>query len=108
MKKIIVNILMAFLIARTKWRANLPHFRKAVKRAERRAQPTNGTKGKRQYVYFIGGKYRVFSRKDIQYLKMRGIFRPEMNVEKMGKICLYDTLSHSNTHPSYSHIQIKH
>jgi len=101
MKKIIIKILAKFIELRTRWRGNLPHFRRAVRKAERLASGNGNQKGKRTCVYFIGGKYRTLNRKDIQALKNAGVLKRNMNVAAMSRICLYDTLTKVNSHPQF-------
>jgi hypothetical protein len=102
MKKLLVKILSKFLQLRTRWRGNLPHFRRAVRKAERLA----AQKGKRTYVYFIGGKYRTFNRKDIKALKNAGVLKRSMNIATMNRICLYDTLTKTNSHPQFKNAKL--
>lgn len=88
-----------------KWRGNLPHFKQAIRRAERAA---SGIGGKRHYIYFIGGKYRVLNRKQIQYWRnhSKGI-RADLSVSRMTGIQLYDTMGHSNSHPTYTQVEVR-
>jgi|GEM_PF-2723817 len=97
-----------FLITRTKWRANRLHFVKAVRQAEKLAAGTplmggrGARKGKRTYIYFLGGKYRVVNRKQVQWLKNERVIKTGMSLEKMKGIQLYDTQGHVNSHPIYN------
>lgn len=102
MKKGIIKLITWIYVTKTKWYANRPHFIKAVKEAERKAA-TNawGVKGKRTYVYFLGGKYRVVNRKQVQWWKNNGVIKRSLNLDKMKGICLYDTQGSVNTHPIY-------
>jgi len=106
MKKQLINIIKWFLITRTKWRANRLHFVKAIKQAEQLARGTHFRKGKRTYVYFLGGKYRVVNRKQIQWLKNESVIKQSMNIEKMQGIQLYDTQGHINSHSIYTSVEI--
>lgn len=106
MRKIIIKILSKLIELRIRWRGNLPHFRRAVRKAERLASADGKQKGKRTYVYFIGGKYRTFNRKDIQALKNAGIVKRNMSVSSMQKICLYDTLTKVNSHPQFKNAKL--
>ena len=88
-----------------KWRGNLYHYKKAIKQAEK---ATRGHMGKRHYIYFIGGKYRVLNRKQIQYWrnKTKGV-KQDLSVSRMTGIQLYDTMGHVNSHPTYTHVEIR-
>jgi len=106
MKNIIIKALTQLLIIRTKWRANRLHFVKAIKQAEKLAIGTQRQKGKRTYIYFLGGKYRVVNRKQVQWLKNQGAIKSTMNLEKMKGIQLYDTQGHVNSHPVYKNVEV--
>lgn len=106
MKTVIIKILVKFIELRTRWRGNLPHFRRTVRKAERLADGNGKHNGKRTYVYFIGGKYRTLNRKDIQALKNAGVLKRNMNVTAMSKICLYDTLTKVNSHPQFKNAKL--
>ena len=97
MKHFFIKIFAFFYTIRLRWRGNLYNFRRAVRKANRSK--------KRSYVYFLGGKYRVFTRKDIQRLKNKGVFKRHLNVDKMAKICLYDSMEGALRHPNpkYNH-----
>lgn len=99
MKKIVIKILSKFFEFRTKWYANRLYFKAAIRQAE--------NSKKRCYIYFIGGRYRVLHRKQIQLLKNGRIIRPELNIEKMKDIQLYDTQGHINSHPLYRNITLR-
>ena len=101
MKKLLVKILTKFIELRAKWRGNLYNFRRAVKKAEHLAKGNGHQKGKRTYVYFIGGKYRAFNRKDVQALRNAGVFKANINTQSLAKICLYDTQTKVNSHPQF-------
>jgi len=107
MANLILKILKWFLTTRTKYRANLYHFRKSVKEAERLAYGTNKCKGRRTYVYFLGGKYRVVNRKQVQWLKNQGAIKRSMNLEKMQCVLCYDTQGHINSHTKWTQLEIK-
>jgi trehalose utilization protein len=107
MKKLLINVLQWYFITRTKWRANRLHFVAAVKKAEKLAQGEKNRKGKRNYVYFLGGKYRVVNRKQVQWLKQERVIKSNMSLEKMKGIQLYDTMGHENSHPIYTNLEIK-
>lgn len=99
MKKVLIKILATYTKWRTKWRANRLHYKAAIRKAER--------KKKRAYIYFLGGRYRVFTRKDIQYLKSKKVIRPQLNIEKMRGVQLYDTNGHINSHPLYYNVTVR-
>lgn len=85
-----------------KWRGNLYHFERAIREAERTSYRHNG---KRHYVYFIGGRYRVLNRKQIQHWRnvTKGV-RVDLSVSRMKNIQLYDTMGHVNSHPFYTQV----
>lgn len=99
-----------------KWRGNLYHYKRAIRKAEKLAgasySPFRGLggwrDGKRHYIYFIGGRYRVLNRKQIQYWrnKTKGI-KSDLSVSRMTNIQLYDTMGHVNSHPTYTQVDIK-
>ncbi|MGB4134250.1 MAG: hypothetical protein BWY89_00045 [Bacteroidetes bacterium ADurb.BinA012] len=99
MKRLLIKIIAKCVELRTKWRGNQFHFISAIKRAERN--------GRRSYVYFLGGRYHVLTRKDIQRLKVAGVFRHHMSVDTMRCVQLYDTQGHINSHPLYTNITLK-
>ena len=101
MKKQLIKLIQWLYITRTKWNANRLHFNKAIKQAEKLANPGGNRTGKRTYIYFLGGKYRVVNRKQVQYLKGAGVIKHSINLQKLQKICLYDTQGSVNTHPIY-------
>jgi len=107
MENLILKVIKWYLITRTKYRANLYHYRKAVKEAERLAAGTNKCKGRRTYVYFLGGKYRILNRKQVQWLKNQGTIKRSMNLEKMQSVLCYDTQGHINSHPNWTQLEIK-
>lgn len=93
-----------------KWRGNRYHYIKAVKEAE---ELTRGKmvgdgwqKGKRSYIYFLGGKYRILNRKQVQWWRNNSKLRAEIKVSQMQGIQLYDTYEHTNSHPLYTDIVI--
>lgn len=92
MKRLILKIYTLFYTIRLRWRGNLYNFKRAVRKADRAK--------KRSYVYFIGGKYRIFTRKDIQRLKNKGVLKRGANTHTLSKICLYDTLEGVLRHPN--------
>lgn len=91
-----------------KWRGNLFHFKRAIREAERKTRNSKGKQGKRHYIYFIGGRYRVLNRKQIQYWrnKTKGV-KTDLSVSRMTNIQLYDTMGHINSHPTYTQVDIK-
>ena len=107
MKKLITLSLTWLYIKRLKWRANRLHFVAAIKQAERKARGKYYGTGKRHYVYFLGGKYRVLNRKQVQVMKGKGVIKPSMSLDKMKGIQLYDTLGHCNSHPEYRNVDLK-
>ena len=90
------------------WRGNLYHFERAIREAEHTSSKHNG---KRYYVYFICGRYRVLNRKQIQHWRnvTKGV-RVDLSVSRMKNIQLYDTMGHVNSHPFYTQVnpRIKH
>lgn len=106
MRKIIIKVLAKFIELRTKWRGNLHHFRRSVRKAEKYASGNGQLKGMRHYVYFLGGRYRVLNRKQIQQLRIKGIFKPNMNTHSLAKICLYDTMTKQNSHPQFRNAKL--
>lgn len=99
MKKLFLKILTFFYTLRIRWSGNLYNFKRAVRKANKA--------NRRSYVYFIGGEYRVFTRKDIQRLKNEGVFKRHLNTEKMAKICLYDSMHGVLSHPNPKYNKIK-
>lgn len=99
MKKLFTKIALWFLLLPTRWRANRLNYKLAIRKAE--ASP------KRCYIYFLGGKYRVYNRKQIQYLKNKGVIKAHLNIEKMQGIQLYDSQFHINSHPLYTDITVR-
>lgn len=99
MKRLLIKILSKYVELRTKWRGNRLHYRAAIRKAERNR--------KRSYVYFLGGRYHVFTRKDIQHLKNKGVIRSHLNIVKMRGVQLYDSQGHVNSHPLYTNITLK-
>jgi hypothetical protein len=102
LKEKIINWLAPRIATRIiKWYGNRYYFEKAIKLAEKAA------KKKRTYIYFIGGKYRVVNRKQIQYWRnhSKGV-RQGLKVSDMTNIQLYDTQGHINSHPLYTSITL--
>lgn len=87
-----------------KWRGNLYHYKKAIRRAEK---ATQGIGGKRHYIYFFGGQYRVLNRKQIQYWRNKKVLKHNLSASRMTGIQLYDTMGHVNSHPTYTRVDIK-
>lgn len=87
-----------------KYRGNLYHYRKAIRKAEKAA---SGYGGKRHYIYFLGGKYRVLNRKQVQYWrnKTKGV-RADLSVSRITGIQLYDTLGSINSHPQWYNVTV--
>jgi hypothetical protein len=106
-EKLILFIAKKLAVIIIKWRGNRFHYVKAIKRAEELAAGTRKMKGKRTYVYFIGGKYRALNRKQIQYWRnhTKGV-RQGLKVSEMTGIQLYDTELHVNSHKTYPAIEI--
>lgn len=94
-----------------KWRGNRYHYIKAIKQAEDltrgRMVGKGWQKGKRSYIYFIGGKYRILNRKQVQWWRNNSKLRAEIKVSQMQNIQLYDTDGHINSHPIYTGIVVK-
>lgn len=108
-KKFISWLAHQIVVIMIKWNGNEPHFRRAIKKAEKLARGNRyGCRGKRHYIYFIGAKYRVLNRKQIQYWRNHtpGV-KTDLKVSEMTGIQLYDTQGHVNSHPTYTHIEIK-
>lgn len=99
MKKLIINFLGFIYTIRLRWNGNLYNFRRNVRRAAKAK--------KRSYVYFIGGKYRVFTRKDIQALKNKGVLNRKMNIKSMSGICLFDSMTVKLSHPNAKYNRFK-
>lgn len=99
MKKLILKIYIFFYTLRLRWRGNMYNYKRAVRKA------CQGKK--RSYVYFIGGKYRVFTREDIKMHKRAGVFRQGINTQKLAKICLFDTIDGIPRHPNPKYNQFK-
>ena len=105
--RLIIKVLKQYVELRTLYRGNYYHYRKAVKEAERLALGTNKQKGKRTYVYFLGGKYRIVNRKQVQWLKNQGAIKRSMNLDKMKLVQCYDTEGHINSHSKWTHLEIR-
>lgn len=90
-----------------KWRGNLFHFKRAIREAERKTRNSKGKQGKRHYIYFFGGRYRVLSRKQIQYWRNKKVLKNNLSASRMTGIQLYDTMGHVNSHPTYTQVDIK-
>ena len=104
-KKFILWLAKKIAVSVIKWRGNLYHFQKAIQKAEK---ATRGVGGKRHYIYFVGGKYRVLNRKQIQYWRnhTKGV-KVDLSVSRMTNIQLYDTMGHVNSHPTYTQVELK-
>ncbi len=100
MKRLIINFLGFIYSISLRWNGNLYNFKRSVRIASDAKL--------RSYVYFIGGKYRVFTRKDIQLLKKKGVLNKEMNTHTMKGICLFDSMTGKLSHPNkkYNHFKI--
>lgn len=72
-------------------------FLKRVHEAEQKA----ALDGKRYRIYSFGGKYRVLSKEDINYMRNRNLLSSKVNVGVNDRFCLYDTLTHANLHPQF-------
>lgn len=111
-KKFILWLAKKIAILIIKWRGNRFHYIKAIKQAEELTvtKTIDGKlrKGKRTYVYFIGGKYRALNRKQVQFWRnnTKGV-RTDLCVTNMTGIQLYDTEKHINSHETYPDIEIK-
>lgn len=103
MKRVILKSIAALIALPARWRANRLHFKAAIRRAERLSR----RRRKRHYVYFLLGKYRVFTRKEVQRLKNAGVIRPGLNLDKMRRVILYDTQGHINRHPLYKNLTLR-
>ena len=98
-----------------KWRGNLYHYKRAIRKAEKLAgasySPFRGLggwrDGKRHYIYFFGGQYRVLNRKQIQYWRNKKVLKHNLSASRMTGIQLYDTMGHVNSHPTYTQVEVK-
>jgi hypothetical protein len=90
-----------------KWNGNLFHFEKAIREAERITRNKNGVAGKRHYIYFIGGKYRILQRKQVQHLRNQRVLKNNISVSRMTGVQLYDTMGHINSHPTYKQVSVR-
>lgn len=99
MKQLILKAYTFFYTIRLRWRGNLYNFKRAVRKARQGR--------KRSYVYFIGGKYRVFTRDEIKKYKKSGILKQGINTQTLAKICLFDTIDGVLRHPNPKYNQFK-
>lgn len=72
------------------------YFKRECLEAERLARET----GKRYRVYLFD-RYRAYSREDICLMKNRGIISKKQETGMYSKMVLYDTLTHTITHPDF-------
>lgn len=98
-KELVKKAAIWIMLLPTRWRANRLNYKLAIRKAEESP--------KRCYIYFLGGKYRVYNRKQVQYLKNKGVLRPNMTLEKMQGIQLYDSRFHTNSHPLYTDVTVR-
>ncbi len=113
--KFIIKVLKWYVELRTKFWGNYYHYLKSVKEAERRAegvtthyrQRSDKQKGKRTYVYFLGGKYRVLNRDQVLVLRNAKAIRRSMGTRKMRPVLCYDTEGHVNSHKTWTQLEIK-
>ena len=78
------------------------YFRKECRLAEQRAKET----GKRYRVYLFD-RYRALSREDIIRMKNHGVINKKEQTGMYSKLVLYDTATHSNTHPDFLNRKIQ-
>ncbi len=98
--------------ALTKWRnrrfirkmeraQSFKRFRRACREAERLAVENN-----KRYRVYLFDRYRALSREDITRMKNHGIISKKQHTGMYSDLVLYDTLTHSNTHPDFSNRKI--
>jgi len=85
-------------VRRMNRKANFRHFKKAVHQAEYLSIQNDN----KRYRVFLFDEYRVWSREDIQRMKNRGVLSKKQETGLLSKQVLYDTLGHSNLHPTFS------
>jgi len=105
MKKLI-NLLIALNYRRKVRRMNrltkFKYFKKACREANRLSKENDG----KRFRVFIFDEYRVWSRDDIQRLKNQGVLSKKEQTGILSKNCFYDTLTRTNTHPSFSNRKV--
>lgn len=85
-------------LRRAKKLTGFKYFRKACREAKKLSKENDG----RRYRVFLFDEYRVWSREDIQRMKNRGVLSKKQETGLLSKQVLYDTLGHSNLHPTFS------
>jgi len=85
-------------VRRMNRKTNFRYFKKAVHQAEYLSIQNNN----KRYRVFLFDEYRALSREDIQRMKNRGILSKKQETGLLSKQVLYDTLGHSNLHPTFS------
>lgn len=83
-------------------RQGFRHFRKQVLKAERLAKENN-----KRYRVYLFDCYRALSREDIIRMKNYGLISKKEQTGMYSKMVLYDTLTHTNTHPDFSNRKIR-
>lgn len=83
-------------------RLSFSTFKKKVHEAEQKAALEN----KRYRIYSFGGKFHAVNKEDINFLKNRKYLSSKVDVGVVDKYCLYDTLTHSNLHPSFREMDL--
>lgn len=78
------------------------YFRRECLEAERLARET----GKRYRVYLFD-RYRALSREDIIRMKNHGMISKKQETGMYSSLVLYDTLTHTNTHPDFFNRKIQ-
>ena len=73
------------------WRWRFMGNRIFMAMAKRRAIKKHQQTGKHYSVYFIGGRYRVMTRDDLQRAKHTGVFNWRVNATSMREFVFYST-----------------
>lgn len=105
MKKLNPIYWLGVMYAHINYKNNFRKFRKECQKAETLSAEN---KGKRFRVFKErSGKYTSLSGDNIALLKKRGIIKTKADLSFLSKSCLYDTLTHTNTHPVYLNRDLK-
>ncbi len=104
MKKLNPIYLLGRTWAKLSLHVNFCRFRKACQLAEELRAQTG-----RRFRVFHGknGRYLCLCKENINLLKHRGIIDPKTETGILSKHCLYDSLTHQNTHPVFMNKKIK-
>ena len=84
----------------TRYYGSPAKLRKAIRLAKRKAKST----GKRYRVFFVGRRYRVMTRQDIQRQKHFGNWNWEVNSTNMQPHCYFDTENKISNNPKLSEL----